>query len=294
MYKEIQAKTALHKLNSDYLPFNWDLNIYRGCGHRCQYCFALYSHKYLESTDYFGDIHVKTNIAQVLEQKICKKSWKKDIINLGGVTDSYQPAETQYRLMPDIWKLLIKYRTPAIISTKSALIMRDIDLIAELSQITPVSIAATIITTDENLQKLVEPGASSINDRFEMLKKMKEKTNVSIGIHMMPILPILTDSMENLEEIFKKAKSISVDYIITSSLNLYTETRKNYFGFLSRQFPDILPAYQDIFSKKQNFSVYKKELYEKLKKLRNKYQIPSHSKIFDRKFERETQQLSLF
>ena len=111
----------------------------------------------MEKDDFYGDIFVKTNIVEQLEQQLKSRSRKKEMINLGGVTDNYQVAEAQYKLMPEVRKLLIKYKTPATISTKSDLILRDIELIDQLSHITSVNIALTITTTDQKIQKLIEP-----------------------------------------------------------------------------------------------------------------------------------------
>ncbi len=123
-----------------------------------------------------------------------KNSWKQEIINFGGVTDCYQPLEKKYELMPELLKLLIKYKTPAIISTKSVLSMRDFDLIKDLSEITYVNIAASVTTLDEDMRKGLEPFCAPTADRFEMLKAFGE-TSASTGLHMMPIIPYLTDGM---------------------------------------------------------------------------------------------------
>ena len=95
--KEIKAKSALHRLNSKFLPYNWDLNIYRGCSYHCQYCYALYSHNYLnDGFDFFKEIYVKTNIVELLEKELAAPKWKREIVNMGGVTDSYQVLEEKY------------------------------------------------------------------------------------------------------------------------------------------------------------------------------------------------------
>ncbi|OJT81281.1 radical SAM protein, partial [Clostridioides difficile] len=86
----------------------WDLNIYRGCEHGCKYCYAIYSHKYINSNNYFEEIYVKTNIVEKLERQLKSSKWKKEVINIGGVTDSYQPIEADYKIMPEILNLLIK------------------------------------------------------------------------------------------------------------------------------------------------------------------------------------------
>lgn len=173
IYREINCKSAINRIENKF-GFCNDLNIYRGCLHRCRYCYAVYSHKYINSRDFFGEIFVKKNIVEVLEKELSSKSWNREIINLGSVTDSYQKAEEDYKIMPDILKLLIKYKTPMCISTKSNLILRDFDLIAKLSNIVPVRIASTITTSNEKLSYLIEPNVISPLKRFEMLKEFKK------------------------------------------------------------------------------------------------------------------------
>lgn len=268
----LNCKKALNKLNCEYLPYKYDLNIYRGCEHACMYCFALYSHKYLESSDFFGQIYVKTNILERLEKELKSKSWKRDIINIGGVTDSYQPIEKDYELMPKIIELMIKYKTPVIISTKSDLILRDFDLLKELSEHVYVNVASTIITMNEDLSKIIEPGAKSPEKRIKMLKKFKS-TNVNTGIHTMPIIPTLTDSKNDLEEIFKASKDAEVDYIITGILNLKGSTREVFFKFLSENYPEKLKKVQEIYKSAFADEVYSSNLYEMLYILRKKYDL---------------------
>lgn len=141
-------------------PYHWDLNVYRGCSHDCKYCFARYSHKYLpEKGDFSEAIFVKTNIAEALERQLRSPKWDKGVINLGGVTDNYQVAEAMEKQMPEILRLMIKYNNPIIISTKSDLILRDFDLIDQLSRKTYVNIASTITTANETLQKVGARGS---------------------------------------------------------------------------------------------------------------------------------------
>ncbi|MHA1728724.1 MAG: radical SAM protein [Promethearchaeota archaeon] len=265
------AKSALNNV-SGWLPYNWDLNIYRGCLHKCEYCFAMYSHKYLNSNDYFGDIFVKTNIAEVLEQDLKKRSWKHERINIGGVCDSYQPLESKYKLMRKILKVLIKYKNLAMISTKSDLILRDFDLINKLSQFAPVNIAATITTLDEDIRKLIEPNSSPSLDRFGILKKFKQ-TNANIGLHLMPILPLITDSVENLEKIFVKAKEIDVDYVITGILHLRGKTRNHFFNFLQNKFPELYHKYLNYYPNSKLRKDYSSKIIKTLGSLKNKYKL---------------------
>ncbi|WP_413853606.1 SPL family radical SAM protein [Candidatus Ruminimicrobium bovinum] len=271
-YIEINSKTACNKVDSNFLPFNWDLNIYRGCEHKCQYCFALYSHKYINSTNFFDNIYVKKNIVGCFEKQISSKKWKRTIVNIGGVTDSYQPAEKQYKLMPEILKLCIKYKVPVTLSTKSKLILRDFDLFAELSKFVPVNIACTITTVNEKVRKLIEPNAATSLERFNNLKEFS-KTNVNTGIFIMPIIPELTDSYNNLSLLYKIAKQNNVNYAITAILNLRGETKIQFLNFIKNKLPHLYGKINSYYKSAYVNSAYKKRLNTMLNRITEKYPL---------------------
>jgi DNA repair photolyase len=286
MFEEIRVKKALNRISESgriKLPFHWDLNIYRGCEHGCNYCYAMYSHRYLEKKEkysspgeeksaFFQRICVKTNIAEALEKQLGASSWKKEVINIGGVCDSYQPAEDKYELMREVLALMIEYKNPVIISTKSDLILRDFGLLEELAELTYVNIAVTVTTMDEKLSSLLEPLASSPEKRFSVLWKFKD-TAASTGLHMMPILPFLTDSTENLEQILSLAAECKVDYALPGILYLRGETRKHFFNFLALNFPELPDPYRKLYAKGGADRTYKAGLYGVLKLLIEKYQL---------------------
>ncbi len=276
-YKEISCETAMNKLKRK-IPYGWDLNIYRGCEHGCKYCYAMYSHDYLGSGDYFGDIYVKTNIVEQLEKQLRDPKWSREVINIGGVTDSYQPAEERYGLMPHILRLLIKYRTPAIISTKSDLILRDYDLIDELSRITYINVAATITTMDERVRRLIEPGGVESDRRFKTLKTFRN-TNASIGLHVMPIIPYLTDSPENFDLLFSRAKDSGVHYVLPGTLYLRGKTRWVFFDFIRKEMPQLYDHLAELYKTGGADKEYKDSLYKTVNRLRDKYNLSgSYSK----------------
>ncbi|EEG79095.1 SPL family radical SAM protein [Dethiobacter alkaliphilus] len=269
----ITAQSALNKLKRK-IPYGWDLNIYRGCEHACQYCYAMYSHKHLGDKNFFQDICVKENIVELLEKELSADSWQREVINIGGVTDSYQPAEQDLKLMPQILKLLIKYKTPAIISTKSNLVLRDYDLIDELSRITYVNIAATITTMDGAIREKVEPGSATSIQRFEVLKTFR-KTNASTGLHVMPIIPRITDNESNFTQMFEAAKTSNVHYVLPGTLYLRGSTRKHFFAFIEREFPHLTAELSTIYKTGGADKAYKTKLYEMVNRLRTKYNLSS-------------------
>ena len=272
-YNEIICEVACNKLKR-HMPYSWDLNIYRGCEHGCKYCYAMYSHQYLGSKDYFGNIFIKTNIVQKLEEQLSSSSWKREIINIGGVTDSYQPIEEEYKIMPKILKLLIKYKTPAIISTKSDLILRDYDLIDELSRITYVNVATTITTMDENTRKQIEPNCMDSLRRFAVLKEFR-KTNASVGLHVMPIIPYITDSFENINSLFKNAQEVNVHYVLPGTLYLRGQTRSLFFEFIRQEFPHLYNDLLALYKTGSADKAYKNQLYQFVNELRDKYSLSS-------------------
>jgi len=270
-YFEITCQTALNPLKRK-IPYGWDLNIYRGCEHKCQYCYAMYSHEYLNDNNFSENIYIKTNIVEKLEIELSSKSWKREVINIGGVTDSYQPCEAKYKIMPEILKLLIKYKTPAIISTKSDLVLRDYDLIDELSRITYINIASTITTTDEKMRQLIEPGAVESLKRFEMLKTFRQ-TNASVGLHVMPIIPYLTDGFANMNALCHYAHDAKVHYMLPGTLYLRGKTRDYFLEFIKNQFPDLYKDFLDLYKKGGAPVEYKDNLYKMVNELREKYQL---------------------
>ncbi|MBZ3936087.1 SPL family radical SAM protein [Methanimicrococcus blatticola] len=280
-YLPIQCKTALHSV-SGVFPYKLDLNIYRGCENGCKYCFAIYSHKYMNknkdetlvqpSVGYYDHIYVKTNVAEQLDKELSRPNRRKQVINIGGICDSYQKAEETFELMPDILKVMIKHKNPIIISTKSDLILRDYDLIDELSKYAFVNIASTITTADESVREKVEPGAVSTKRRFDMLEKFK-KTDVTVGVHMMPVLPFLTDSPENLESIFSKTKEIGAEYIIVQTLSLRNQTKKTYFEFIKTDFPEYFEGMKQLYKTGGLDKEFNKKFYSMANPLLKKYEL---------------------
>jgi DNA repair photolyase len=291
MIKEILVKSALHYHNSRFAS-NYDLNVYRGCEHRCEYCFAQYSHKYLES-NFFNDIYVKTNIAEILDRELSKKTRKRDIINISGVCDCYQPLEEKYKLMPDILQILIKYRNPAFILTKSPLILRDYDLLEELSSKTAVCIATTVTTLDESIRQKIEPNTFSSMDRIKMLHEFTQlrcKTNVMF----MPIIPYLTDSIKQMELLYRVCRGFNIDHLTPGVLHLRGDLKKYFYEFLENEFQNtfqkIKPLYHGSYASRQ----YTEKLHKFLKKMKSKYGLYSVSCEFENNDHNYSDQLDLF
>lgn len=273
MIHEITIKTALH-YHDRKIATNYDLNIYRGCEHKCQYCFAQYSQQYLES-DFFNDIFVKTNIAEVLDKELSKKNWKFAPINISGVSDCYQPLEEQYKIMSDVLKVLIKHKNPAIIITKSNLILRDIELIEQLSNVTNVVVGVSINSINPDINKKLEPNVASGLERFKILKEISKLKNCKTMTMLMPIIPYLTDNKDNLEQIYKLSKEYNVLHITPAPLHLRGCLKTNFYNFLEKEFPFCYKNIQHLYKSAYVSKQYSNNLQQYLSQLKRKYGLYS-------------------
>lgn len=271
-YIPIECKSAIRKVRGG-MPYQHDVNIYRGCEHGCLYCYALYSHDYLEDNQFYNHIYYKENIIEVLEKEITKPSWKKQIVNFGSVSDSYQPCEKDLKLMREVLKLFIKYQNPINISTKSTLILRDLDLINELSQITFVNITCTVTCADETIQKIIEPHAATSLERMKVLQIIKQKTNASVGILMMPIIPYITDSYENMEAIYKLAHQIHLDYVVPGTMYLRGKTKPYFLNSIRQYDENLYWKLKGLYPKGSCLKEYKIEIFNRLNQIRKTYNL---------------------
>lgn len=273
----IQAKSSLHKLKPGRLPFPYDLNIYRGCMHKCIYCYAIYSHKYMESDDYYETIFVKENIAEVLDKELSTIK-KKGTINLSGVCDSYQPIEKKFELMRDVLTVLIKHKWPTNISTKSALILRDLDLWKQLSEVASVNIAFTVTTTNDDIAKQIESGASSSTSRLEAASILKKETCATVGIHLMPIIPYITDHKVSLHTLYKFAYDHDFDYIMPGMMYLRGQTRKVFFQSIRQTHPHLYDKLNRMYQDREYKNNYRTHLYKYIGQLRKQYPLTYDAK----------------
>ena len=266
-YLSLQASSALHKLPKNRFPFQYDLNPYRGCGHHCTYCFAQYTHEYLETKDFFNEIYFKENIVEKLEEKLKSRTWKGECISIGGITDIYQPLEKELEVMPKILRLMIRYENPISICTKSDLILRDLELLKELNTKAKVNIASSIITIDERVRQKLEPVAPPTKRRFKMLEIIKNEVGCNTGILLMPVMPFITDSKENLLEIYTKGKEVGVSYIMPGILNLKGIVKEKVFEMIDREFPLLKEKYKRIYDGAYVERVYKDAFYIKIRNI---------------------------
>src|SRR5687767_488447 len=170
-YREEPCRTALNKVSG--MHFRWSLNPYTGCAHRCTFCFVRAFERRADrpSDDRYGaSIRIKTNVAEVLDRELSRKSWKRELVAIGSATDPYQPAEGKYRLTRACLERLSAHRTPFHIITRGPLILRDIDVLTDAAQRAKVSVTFSIPTLDHGIWQRTELGTAPPRQRLKVLR----------------------------------------------------------------------------------------------------------------------------
>lgn len=232
------SKTILAKNSSPDIPFTYDINPYRGCEHGCIYCYARPSHEYLgfsAGLDFETKIMVKKNAHVLLEKELKKKSWKPQVISIGGNTDCYQPIERTFEITRKILYVLLKYKNPFGIITKSALITRDIDILSELAQQHLAVATISITTLDKNLQSKMEPRTAQPELRLKTLEELA-KAGIPVSVNVAPIIPGLNDS--EIPAILKRASEFGAQRASWIMLRLPFAVKDMFVQWIEREFPE--------------------------------------------------------
>lgn len=193
---EEPAATIITENDSPDIPFRWSVNPYRGCQHACAYCYARPYHEYLglgAGTDFETKLIVKTNAPELLRRTLAKPKWRGRSICFSGITDCYQPLEAVYRVTRRCLEACLEYRNPVSIVTKSYLIMRDAELLADLNRAAGATVFQSIPFADHGIARLIEPYAPPPSRRFDAMKRLTD-AGVPVGIMVSPIIPGLNDS----------------------------------------------------------------------------------------------------
>lgn len=287
-YKEVKSILNKHKKRDDWFLDEYSINPYEGCGFNCTYCY-IHGSKYGENLS--EKITIKKDAVAILDKQLSNRAKKDEygIIVVGSATDAYMQVEEEIGLTRELLQVILKHRFPVFISTKSALITRDFDLLKQIdeSAILPedlkqslnrgVIISFSFSTLDEQLAKQLESGAPSPQQRLETLLQYAE-ANFLCGINAMPLLPFISDTDEELEKIIGAAKQHRAKYILTSGMPLFgneeRDSKQLYFRFLRNHYPHLLEKYETMFSPAYYPSwKYQTDLKKRTALLCKKYQI---------------------
>lgn len=233
-----RPRTAITRNTSPDIPFDRSINPYRGCEHGCIYCFARPTHAYMglsAGLDFEAKLFAKPDAAKLLERELAKPGYKPRVIAIGTNTDPYQPIEKEWRIMRQILEVLNKAHHPVSIVTKSAMVMRDIDILSELASRNLVRVSLSVTTLDRKLARSMEPRAATPTRRLEAIKALSD-AGIPTSIMVAPIIPALNDhEIERILEAGKAAGAREAGYVI---LRLPLEVSPLFRDWLLQNYPD--------------------------------------------------------
>ncbi len=247
---EIQVKSALNRVKG--MSFDWSINPYRGCGMSCVYCFARVTHWYMDQdgvNDWSSKIFVKVNAPEVLRCELARPTWARESVSVGTSTDPYQAAEGSYRLTRRILEALRDFRTPMSLITKSPMVIRDIDLLQQLTKVADALVCMSLTTLDPDLAREIEPDAPPPLKRLEAVRKLAG-VGIRTAVNLAPVIPGITDNERNLEEVVRGAKEYGASQLWTNALHLGDVVRDSFFMYLQQKRPHLIPEYERMYPKR--------------------------------------------
>lgn len=260
MYKPIQAKVLLshNKQPDTYFGLRYNMNLYRGCEHRCIYCDSRSECYQIE--DFDGEVLVKVNAIELLRKELASKRVK-GVIGLGSMNDPYMPLEAEINLAGRALEVIAEFGFPVHIITKSDLVLKDLETLRRIAQVY-ASVSFTITTADDDLAAKVEPLAPRPSARLAAMRVLADN-GIQAGVTMMPILPFIEDTEENIAGVVEQAAAAGASYILPSmGMTLRDRQRAYYYRQLDRLFPGLREKYQRVYGDRYScHAPYSKKLY---------------------------------
>jgi DNA repair photolyase len=300
-YFTLPARSILNRCTAPRMPFTWTVNPYRGCEFACKYCYARYTHEFMEmrdGLDFERKIYVKQHAAEMLRRDL-RRVKPDEGIAIGTATDPYQPAERKYEVTRAILEEMAQHRGLEIgIVSKSTLLLRDIDVLLRVSEHNRLFVNITITTLDVHLARILEPRAPRPDLRLDAVRQLNQ-AGVHAGVICAPVLPEITDRARDLEDLVRATAEAGGKYIYANPLFLKPCSAAVFIPFLQKEFPSLVDKYQRRFESHAFVSsAYHKRISDLMAKLRVKYGFTNNYERYSRRTHApalpEQEQLSLF
>jgi DNA repair photolyase len=300
-YFTLPTRSLLNRVVSNrILPFTWAINPYRGCEFACKYCYARYTHEFMEMTDedFEHKIFVKQHAANLLRQEL-KKVKKGEEIAIGTATDPYQPAERRYEITRAILEEFARHRGLELgIVTKSNLVVRDAALLREVGRHNQLFVNVTITTLNTDLARILEPRAPRPDLRLEALRQLN-LAGVAAGVICAPVLPGITDAPGDLEALVAAAARSGAKSVFANPLFLKPCSASVFLPFLEKEFPQLVGSYRERYGQRAFLPpAYGKRLSQLMARQRGKHGIRNQYERYARRAHpvpsAEDEQMGLF
>jgi len=298
-YFTLPAKSILNRCTGTRMPFTWTINPYRGCEFACKYCYARYTHEFMElrdGLDFERKIYVKDHAAELLSQELRHVKYGEDIA-IGTATDPYQPAERKFKITRGILQELAKHTELDLgIVTKSDLVVRDIDVLQEISRKNRLFVNLTVTTLKTDLARILEPRAPRPDLRLDAVNRLV-RAGIQAGVICAPVLPGITDAPRDLEALVNATAQVKGKYIFANPLFLKPCSAAVFMPFLEKEFPELAQSYRQRYQDKAFLpKAYGSRLSQLMQRLRVKYGIYNSYERYDKRppLSKKAAQLSLF
>jgi DNA repair photolyase len=300
-YFTLPARSLLNRCTAPRMPFTWTINPYRGCEFACKYCYARYTHEFMEmrdGLDFERKIYVKQHAAEMLRRDL-RRVKPDEGIAIGTATDPYQPAERKYEVTRAILEEMAQHRGLEIgIVSKSTLLLRDIDVLLRVSEHNRLFVNITITTLDVHLARILEPRAPRPDLRLDAVRQLNQ-SGVHAGVICAPVLPEITDRARDLEDLVRATAEAGGKYIYANPLFLKPCSAAVFIPFLQKEFPSLVDNYRRRFESHAFVSsAYHKRISDLMAKLRVKYGFTNNYERYSRRIHApalpDQEQLSLF
>lgn len=275
-YFTLPARSLLNRCTSARMPFVWTINPYRGCEFACKYCYARYTHEFMEmrdGVDFERKIYVKQQAAWLLRRDL-KRVKPGEEIAIGTATDPYQPAEKHFEVTRGILEELALHHGLAIgIVTKSDLVLRDVELLRRVAEHNSLFVNLTVTTLNTKLARILEPRAPRPDLRLQAVGELNAG-GVDAGVICAPVLPGITDAPDSLDALVRSAKAFGAKYIYANPLFLKPCSAAVFLPFLEKEFPHLVEDYRKRFAERAFVSkAYSRRISELMASLRKKHGI---------------------
>jgi DNA repair photolyase len=247
-YRIEPCRSALNAVRG--MMFDWSLNPYMGCAHRCTFCYVRAFEKRADrpSDDRYGrSIRVKSNIADVLRFELSRPSWRREFVAVGAATDPYQPAEGTFRLTRACIEAFADAKSPFGIVTRGPLVVRDIDVLQHASGRAKVGVYFSVPTLDERIWRTTEPGTPPPRQRLRALRRLVD-AGIKAGVAMAPLIPGLSDDPRLMADVVRAARDAGAVDLWPSVLYLRDGTKQHFMACVERDWPEALPSLRTLYA----------------------------------------------
>ena len=246
-YRRVKRALRRGNLAEPFLAGRYSFSPYMACSHGCAYCDGR-AEKYYVEGDFETDIVVRENLPALLQTELAKLREVACISVGSGISDAYQPPEQDEQIMRQAAEILASYDYPVTILTKSALVLRDLDLWKQVNRRGGFHLYVSLTFVDDELRRVFEPKASSVDERLEVLRRFKQ-AGCGVGVLAMPVLPYISDTDDNLQALLARLKQIGVEFVMPGGLTLRPGRQKDYFMHrIQDRFPHLVEAYKELYA----------------------------------------------